>query len=377
MNIADFLDGLKRIGVGFYTGVPDSKLKALCDVLSERYGTDTAEHRIATNEGTAAALAAGYHLSSGKIGCVYLQNSGLGNIINPIASLLSEEVYGIPCVFVIGWRGEPNLHDEPQHIFQGKVTLDLLRVMDIPYQVLDKELSCEAFREALERFRESLEKGKSVAFVIKADALSYESTVKYENPYSVRREEILEILVDEVESDIFVATTGKTSRELFEIRERKGQAHKQDFLTVGSMGHSSSIALQIALEKPAKKVWCIDGDGAVLMHMGAMALIGSSKAENFIHLVINNQAHESVGGQPTIGDRIDLLKIAEGCGYSRVYRLQSKEDIREVFGKIAKEKGPVFIEIKSAIGSRKDLGRPTQSAKENKKQLMNYLKECM
>ncbi len=241
------------------------------------------------------ALAAGYYLSTGNIPCVYLQNSGIGNIINPVASLLNDRVYGIPCIFIIGWRGEPGTKDEPQHSFQGQVTLKLLEVMDIAYMVIDKATTERDLADKLVEFKTLLDSGKSVAFVVKKGALFYDEKVEYKNENTTRREDIIRRITDIAGDDIIVSTTGKTSRELFEIREQKGKSHKYDFLTVGSMGHSSSIALGIALNKPNTRVWCIDGDGAALMHMGSMAVIAAKSPKNYIHVVINNCAHESVG----------------------------------------------------------------------------------
>lgn len=370
MRVEDFV---KQLNVDFYTGVPDSQLKALCDYLVEEKGIGK-DHIIAANEGNCTALAAGYHLATGKIPAVYLQNSGIGNIINPVASLLNDKVYAIPCIFIVGWRGEPGVKDEPQHIFQGEVTVSLLETMDIATFVIDKETNAEELFVKMKEFSSILHSGKSVAFVVKKGALTYEREVKYVNSYSLKREQIIEKIVDFSADDIIVSTTGKASRELFEIREKNGQDHAHDFLTVGSMGHSSSIALEIALSKPDRKVWCIDGDGAVLMHMGAMAVIGTNKPQNLIHVVINNEAHETVGGMPTVVGNIDLVQIALGCGYCEVYRVTNEEDLMSVLPKAVSTNKLTFIEVKCGIGARKDLGRPTVSARENKEKFMEWVK---
>ena len=375
VNILDFISQIKILEMSFYTGVPDSQLKPLCNYLINTYGISN-NHIIAANEGNAVALAAGYHLSTGKIPCVYLQNSGLGNIINPVASLLNDKVYGIPCVFVVGWRGEPNVHDEPQHVFQGEVTLKMLEVMDIAYMVIDKNSTENDLENKMTEFKSLLDVGKSVAFVVKKGGLSYDEKVKYKNVNSTLREEIIRQITDVAKEDIIVSTTGKTSRELFEIREQNGQPHKYDFLTVGSMGHSSSIALGTALNKPNTRVWCIDGDGAALMHMGAMAVIGAKSPNNYIHVIINNGAHESVGGQPTVADNINFGQIALGCGYKASYLATNLNELDDVLSGIEGKQGPIFIEVKSAIGSRDDLGRPTTTPTENKTAFMAYLREC-
>ncbi len=370
MQVKDFLE---IIGSDFYVGVPDSQLKALCNYLMDTYGIDPRHHVIAANEGSCTGMAAGYHLATGKIPVVYMQNSGEGNVINPVASLLSDKVYAIPVIFVIGWRGEPGIHDEPQHAFQGEITIDLLKLMDIRPFIVSKETTEDELRSKMEEFSTILSRGKSVAFVVKKGALSYGKKKTYTNDYVLKREDVIRHVVKVSREDPIISTTGKASRELFEIREENGQSHKFDFLTVGSMGHSSSIALEIAINRPDTKIWCLDGDGAVLMHMGAMALIGASAPSNLIHIVINNNAHETVGGMPTVAGSIDLLSIAKACGYSSAVGVTSLEQL-DVCLKEAKERdGLSFIEVKSAIGSRPDLGRPTTSAIDNKAHFMSYL----
>lgn len=364
------LDFLKKFD--FFTGVPDSQLRPLCDWLINEYGIGK-QHKIAANEGNAVALAAGYHLATGKVPVVYMQNSGEGNIINPVASLMNDKVYGIPCVFIVGWRGEPGIHDEPQHIYQGEVTVKLLEDMDIRTFIIGKDTTEEEVKAQLDAWKPLLDNGKQVAFVVRKGALQYDGKVKYQNDNDMSREEIIKHIVAVSDTDPVVSTTGKASRELFEIREANKQGHSHDFLTVGSMGHSSSIALQIACEKPNKKIWCIDGDGAVLMHMGAMALVGSEKPENFVHIVINNGAHETVGGMPTVAQNIDLVKIAEGCGYPYAVSVDSFEALDKELKNAKENSGLKLIEVKCSIGARDDLGRPTTTAKENKENFMKSL----
>ena len=364
---------IKEIGADFYTGVPDSQLKALCNYLMNTYGIDKNHHVIAANEGNCTALAAGYHLATGKVPVVYMQNSGEGNIINPVASLLNDAVYAIPVLFIIGWRGEPGVHDEPQHVYQGKVTCKLLEDMDIAYSVIDKETDIDDIRASMKEYKELFAKGKSAAFVVKKGALSYDEKVVYKNDYEMSREEIIRHIVKYTDDDIIVSTTGKASRELFEIREANGQDHSRDFLTVGSMGHSSSIAMGIAINKAQARVWCIDGDGAVLMHMGSMALMGSNKLTNMIHIVINNGAHETVGGMNTVADDIDLTGVAKACGYPNAVCVDTYEDLDKALEEAKNKKELSFIEVKCAIGARDDLGRPTTTARENKEALMSYI----
>lgn len=370
MQVKDFVDA---IGADFFSGVPDSLLKPLGDYLMETYGASGEHHVIAANEGNCTALAAGYHLATGKVPVVYMQNSGQGNIINPVASLLNDKVYAIPCVFVVGWRGEPGVHDEPQHIYQGEVTVKLLDDMDIKSVVVDKDTTKEDVESAMDDFKKLLAVGKSVAFVVRKGALSYDGKVKYANSYEMSREDIIKHIVKYTGKSPIVSTTGKASRELFEIREAEDKDHSKDFLTVGSMGHSSSIALGIALNKPNTKIWCVDGDGAVLMHMGSMAVVGSRKLPNMVHIVINNEAHETVGGLPTVAGSIDLVAIAKACGYASAVSVDNFDALDSALEKASNANELTFIEVKCSIGARADLGRPTTTAVENKINFMNYL----
>ena len=370
MKVKDFVD---IIGADFYTGVPDSQLKALCNYLMNMYGIDSKHHVIAANEGNCTALAAGYHLATGSIPVVYMQNSGEGNVINPIASLLNDKVYAIPVIFVIGWRGEPGLHDEPQHIYQGEVTVKLMEDMDVATFIVGKDTSEEELSTKMDEFREILSSGKSVAFIIRKGALTDAPKVEYKNDNTMVREDIIKHIVKASGEDPIISTTGKASRELFEIREANGQSHKYDFLTVGSMGHSSSIALGVALNKPNQMVWCIDGDGAVLMHMGSMAIIGANKPSNLIHVVINNGAHETVGGMPTVASEIDIVAIAKACGYPNAVCVDSFEQLDCELEKAKERNELCLIEVKCSIGARYDLGRPTTTALENKEHFMQYM----
>lgn len=357
----------------FFTGVPDSQLRPLCDWLMETYGI-SGHHVIAANEGGAAALAAGYHLATGKVPVVYLQNSGLGNIINPAASLLHSQVYGIPCLFIVGWRGEPGVPDEPQHRFQGEVTLKLLEDMEIPAFVIRKETQRGELDRVMEEYRRLFAEGRQAALVICKGALEYGGKVKYANGCTLTREEAIRIVTVFSGDDPVVCTTGKASRELFELRERAGVDHSRDFLTVGSMGHSSSIALGIALQRPERRVWIIDGDGAALMHLGAMGVLGSCRPGNLIHVLINNGAHESVGGMPTpVGP--DLTAAAKACGYPNAVRVEDAAGLEAALRAAVERHELTFIEVRCAIGSRADLGRPTTTPAENKEAFMAALRK--
>lgn len=362
------------IGTDFFTGVPDSQLKGLCDYLMDVYGIDKHHHIIAANEGNCTAIAAGYHLATGKVPAVYMQNSGEGNIINPSASLLSDKVYGIPCLFIVGWRGEPGVHDEPQHIFQGEITVKLLEDMDIASFIIGMDTGEGELAAAMDGFRKIFAAGKCAALVVRKGAIVYDKKVEYFNSNAMKREDIIRKITEHTGDDPVISTTGKASRELFEIREAKGQGHSCDFLTVGSMGHSSSIAFGAAVSCPGKRFWCIDGDGAALMHMGAMAVIGSFRPENMVHIVINNSAHETVGGMPTVAGGMDLTAIALACGYPYAARVSCPEELDRELAAAKERKALSFIEVMCSIGSRADLGRPTTSAMENKKGFMERLR---
>ncbi len=369
MKIKEFLKVLNT--VEFFIGVPDSKLKPLCNYLINTYGVGN-KHYIAVNEGNAVAIAAGYFLSTAKYPCVYMQNSGIGNIINPVLSLTDKNVFGIPIFYLIGWRGEPNTLDEPQHIKQGEVTPSLLKILDIAYEEISHNTTKEELITKWKSLSKNLSKNKSIAFLVRKDALSYDKTLEIKNKDTLIREEALVEILKHSKGDIIVSTTGKTSREIFEIRENNDDIHDKDFLTVGSMGHASSIALGVSMETQ-KKVWAIDGDGALLMHMGAMAMIGSKAGDNFVHVVINNGAHESVGGQPSIAKSIDLSKIASGCGYKTTWKVETKKQLVAKLKEVDHLKGPIFIEIVVSIGSRPDLGRPNINPNQNKINFMKYI----
>ena len=391
-----FVGRLKSMGVDFFTGVPDSLLKSFCAYVTDTCGKN---HVIAANEGGAVGLAAGHYLATGKPALVYMQNSGQGNAVNPLCSLADPDVYSIPMVLLVGWRGEPGVKDEPQHVKQGKVTVSLFETLGIPTEVLPDEKP-----EALELTRKMVERAKTesrpVALVVRKGLFAeYELQSKRPDIATLPREQAIEGVLRALPEDaVVVSTTGMISREVYEIRERLGQDHSCDFLTVGSMGHASMIALGIAKARPNRKVFCLDGDGASIMQMGNMAIVGQSGCDNLTHIVFNNAAHDSVGGQPTVGGDIDFEKIAEEFGYNV---LQSPQDqyvnsdgigVAEVASGmnwlIAMEeqcnhhkpdynddlpKKPNFILFKVAKGARKDLGRPKEPPQVNKQLFMQTL----
>lgn len=374
MDAKILLDTCEHNGIDFFTGVPDSQLKGLCDLLYARYGTGSEKHMVAHNEGGAIGLCAGHYLATGRPALCYMQNSGLGNAVNPLASLMDPAVYGLPCLLIIGWRGEPGVHDEPQHVKQGLITEGQLDLLGIPWRVIDKETDPETFRADFAYLTAEMKKGMCAAFLVRKGGLTTEEKPSYANGYTLTRERAAEMLTESGEDgDVYVCTTGKLSREVFEIRERRGQGHGQDFLTVGSMGHASMIALKIALAQPGRRVWCLDGDGAALMHLGALPIIAQARPENLIHAVIRNEAHETVGGMPVCGRGLRLSAMAEAAGYRKVLRAEDEDSLRAALTEAKAEKGPILIEICCACGARADLGRPTTTPAENREALMQFI----
>ena len=373
MDALEFSEMLEGLGDAFYTGVPDSLLAPFIDAVMEKYGVSD-KHIVAANEGAAVGLAAGHYLATSRPAIVYMQNSGIGNAINPICSLLHKKVYSIPVIFVIGWRGELGIMDEPQHVFQGEVTLPLLDCLEIPYVVVSE--SSEGMEAIVKDFKKHIENGQSVAFVIPKGALTNARKVKYENDAILSREDALKSIfrvTGDEKRAVFICTTGKLSREVFELREQSGEGHGQDFLTVGSMGHSSMIAYSVALAKPERRVYCLDGDGATLMHMGSMAIVGARRPDNLVHIVINNGAHETVGGLPAVSGGLELHKIAHTLGYLKTFRVWTQCELENVLLEEANVSGTVFIEVMCNLKSRVDLGRPTTSPIQNKLDLIKNL----
>jgi len=368
INTQKFYNYLKAKEVEFFSGVPDSLLKDICGYITDN--TSSKNHIIAANEGNAIALAAGYHMATSKIPMVYMQNSGIGNAINPLLSLTDQDVYNIPILLMIGWRGETK--DEPQHVKQGKVTTDLLDAMQIPYLVLNND-EVNAQNQIDEAIKTIKKTNTAFALIIRKETFEkYTIKQKIKSDYRLYREDAIKIIIDNLDgNELIVSTTGKTSRELFDYRDKLNQKHNADFLTVGSMGHASQIALGIALNKPKRKIICIDGDGAVLMHMGGFAIIGTQQPQNFLHIVINNGAHESVGGQPTVGFSINLPKIAEANNYKFTKQVSTENELKDALNEA--NTYPALIEVMTKIGAREDLGRPTIKPVDNKIDFMQNI----
>ncbi len=368
-----FIEKLRENGIDCFAGVPDSLLKNICAYITDH--CDTQHNIIAANEGAAVGIAAGHYLATGQPACVYMQNSGEGNIINPLASLTDHDVYNIPVLLLIGWRGRPGVHDEPQHVKQGKVTTGLLNIMGINFDVLSKEE--DKAEKQIAKAIEVLKKKDVYALVIEKDTFEdYKLQNVEKNDLTMSREEAVRTVATALEEkDCIVSTTGMISRELFEYRAAMNQGHERDFLTVGSMGHASQIALGIAMAKPDRKVWCFDGDGAAIMHMGSMAIVANKTPKNYVHVVFNNGAHDSVGGQPTVGLKIDLPAVAKAVGYPNAFSVDNKNDLSVILGEAKDLEGPTLIEIKVKKGNRKDLGRPTTTPIQNKEALMGFLQK--
>lgn len=371
IDVKDFFESLQENDVTKFFGVPDSLLKNICAYISD-FSSDT-DHLITSNEGSAVALAAGHYLATGRVPLVYMQNSGFGNAINPLLSLADPEVYGIPMLIMVGWRGEPGIKDEPQHIKQGKIMLPIIEACGLDCTIFDKDS-----KDYKTKIRLAIEQAKTNTkphiLLIKKDTFgSYIKKNLKNTVTSLSREQAIDLIISSADpKDLFISTTGMASRELFELRSKKNHPHYYDFLTVGSMGHASIIALGIS-QNTKKPVFCIDGDGAAIMHLGNMTSIGQSQSKNLIHIILNNAAHDSVGGQPTSADSIDLPLIAKACGYRTWLSIDKAEEIASKIKYLKSKSGPHFLEIKISKGSRKDLGRPTVKPSENKEDFMQNI----
>jgi len=369
---AEFYEALRRNDLTFFTGVPDSLLKDLCAFITDEVPSD--QHVINANEGSAVALAAGYHIATGRIPVVYLQNSGTGNVINPLLSLADPAVYAIPILFVIGWRGEPGVPDEPQHVTQGRVMPELLSAIGLEYDVIDADQ--QDFGRIIEGATQEMRgSGRSRALLIRKNTFApYLPRAAGSGDAAFTRSDAVEVVLARMQpTDLLVSTTGMTSREVFAYREKQGEGHDRDFLTVGSMGHCSQVALGLAQHQPTRRVVCLDGDGAVIMHMGSLAIIGTQQPANFRHIVLNNGAHDSVGGQPTAARQIDIAAVALACGYRDAEAAHDREGTEAAMDRLMDRPGPAMLEIRVASHPHTDAGRPTTTPVENKAGFMNAL----
>lgn len=369
----ELYDLFVKYAVNYFCGVPDSSLSSFGFYLEDH---SKSRHDIAINEGNAVAMAIGYYLANSEVPLVYMQNSGLGNAINPIVSLADPLIMGIPMILLIGWRGQPGKKDEPQHQKQGLITQDLLDTLGIPHLILSRNPQ-EVSKQVHRAVSETLQSKRPFALIVESDTFErYARIDEAVNNYQLSREDSIELITKSLgDLDVVVATTGKTGRELFEHRDKVKQTHKKDLLIIGGMGHASSIAGSIAQWKPKRKVYCIDGDGALLMHMGSLPLLAGKNLKNFYHIVINNGSHESVGGQSTVGFEIDIPAIAKAAGYAYAYRTITSGELKDILKTIRKLDGPILVEVRVNTASRTNLARPTIHPSENKESFMSFLEE--
>lgn len=365
MNTRIFLEKVKDIGIRTIAGVPDSTLKPFCDAVCLDGGNEL-KHYVTANEGAAVGLATGVYLAEKRPCLVYMQNSGLGNIINPLASIASQEVYGIPMLLVVGWRGEPGTKDEPQHVYQGKVTCSLLEVMNVPYSVIDENTSETQLAGIFARAHRQMEENGQYAIVVKKGTFEGAGTFMWTNGCELVREQALRTILEQVYGDSYiVSTTGKISRELYEQSDALYGNHDRLFMTVGGMGHASMIAYGLAQADASRRIVCIDGDGAAMMHMGALAFLAKQNPENFLHILINNAAHESVGAIPTGFSGQTYFQIAKACGYREACLVKTESELKAALLNAGGRRGLSMIEVMTSLDSRPDLGRPKESAREN------------
>ena len=371
MDSQELLEMFRQFEIELVTGVPDSLLDSFIKELDNP--ENSFQHLVAANEGNAVAIGIGHYLASGKNPVIYMQNSGLGNAINPLASLTHKNVYSIPLILVIGWRGEPGLHDEPQHMVQGAITRTLLENLEIPFVVVGADTPISEVQQFL-----SINLARSegpMAILVRREALSSDKkSYPHASNATLTREEAISRITDALPSNsLIVATTGKLSRELDEKRSREGITGI-DFLTVGGMGHASSIALGIALTLSQRLVVCLDGDGAALMHLGAIAVIGNSKPAHFIHILINNGVHESVGNSSIGNKDINFQLFSQAVGYSKYYKITDANDILRTMQQAHSGQGPTFIEVLTNSESRPNLGRPQLTPIKNRDIFANHIR---
>ncbi|MDE7199583.1 MAG: phosphonopyruvate decarboxylase [Lachnospiraceae bacterium] len=373
MKATRLLSQLEQMGIDTIAGVPDSTLKQFCDGVQTYQGKMS--HYVTANEGAAVGVAIGSYLATGRPACVYMQNSGIGNAVNPLASLANKDVYGVPVLFIVGWRGEPGVRDEPQHVFQGKVTCQMFETLSVAYHVIDQDTRDEETDAVLQKAHEALARGEQFAIIVKKGTFEKEESFTWSNGNTMVREDVLGRILRTLSRDVvIVSTTGKISRELYEQSDAIYGGHENIFMTVGGMGHASMIALGIAEKRPDRKIVCIDGDGAALMHMGALPFIAARAPVNFYHIVINNMAHESVGAMPTGCQQTSFKGIAAAAGYRGADKLETLEAVDQIGSLIQEKEGPILLEIPVSLEAREDLGRPKESARENKETFMKYLR---
>lgn len=369
----EIICGIRQLGIDTIVGVPDSTLNVLCNYLNST--ENCFEHFVTPDEGAALSIAIGHHLATGKSACVYMQNSGIGNIVNPLTSIANENVYGIPVLFMIGWRGVPHTHDEPQHKFMGAITLNILELLNIKYSVLNPELKKNQLENIFPIAKYELSQGRQYALIIQPGSLTGMTYGTYQNNNVLIREDVLRMVLTVFgKNSVFVSTTGKISRELYEQSDMIYGHHDNIFMVIGGMGYANMIAYEIARQKPDHRLICLDGDGSILMHMGNLAFLGGKSLQNYVHICLNNHVHESVGGMPTsVAGSLPYSAIAKECGYKRTYTVKDKDQLEAVLCKINAKQENTFVEVMINVSSRQNLGRPKELPAENKKRFMETL----
>lgn len=364
LNPKDFYSLLQEQELDHFFGVPDSTLKYFCSYVDDH----AKEHLICANEGSAIGQAMGFHLATGKTPVVYMQNSGFGNALNPILSMASSQIYSIPMIILVGWRGEPGVHDEPQHLHQGKVLLPSLGAMELAYDMLPTK-SEAAQRVITEAVRKAKQESKPYFLIIKKGTFEEYKAKESEDFGSLKRSNVINKITTELDNSKFIATTGFISRELFQQRENNSKGHETDFLCIGSMGHTSQIAYSYAKYSKNRTV-CLDGDGSFLMHMGGTTSVNEVANSNIVHIVLNNACHLSVGGQPTVSEKVNLHEIARACGFKKAYLVQTEKELDSVLTEVKNTTSPVFIDIRVSKDVVKDLMRPNLTPQQMKKLFM-------
>lgn len=374
VNQQSLFEALDRLGVKFFTGVPDSLLNDFCLYMTNNI--PDSRHVMAANEGNAIGIAAGSYMATGNIPLVYMQNSGIGNATNPLLSLTHNCVYGIPMILVIGWRGDPSINDHAQHKKQGELTPVLMKDMDIPYEILDNDDT------VIEKFTWAVTKAKEISSPValiakKAILTQKEKKQQYPESILMNREEAISAVIDVFGEDaIYLGTTGRATREVHEQLKMHGIGEGHEWQNVGSMGHVSSVGLGLALACPDKKIVVFDGDAAAVMHMGALATNCRYKASNLIHIVLNNGVNESVGGQQSAGQLIDLTGVAKSCGYRNIgHAVENKEELQQVMRTLPGDDMPAFVDVHVRQGIRPDMPKLNIDHKAQKEALMKYIME--
>jgi phosphonopyruvate decarboxylase len=348
------VDVLVSCGVRFATGVPDSLLAPLCDQVDDRRSI---QHIIAASEGSALALGGGHYLATGQRPLIYMQNSGLPNAINPYLSMCHPSAYAIPSIWVIGWRGEPGVPDEPQHRAIGAATEGLLALLNVPVFMLRSGDADELDR--LEAWMQDREQG-TVAVLVSARAVDADRRAPRRlEARPLKRREVLEHLVTGLdEEDTIFAGIGHVGRELLAVRGGAPTEFAGDLLCVGGMGHASQFALGFALARPERRVWCLDGDGAFTMHMGACSWLTRHPEQRFIHVLFDNGVHASVGGQPVCGQAVDFGRIAGALGYQHIERVSTLPAAQAALDQARARRAPTFLWCMVDERSASGLPRP-------------------